>query len=429
MAEQQQRVQLVVHNPPSFAIPSFGGTDKEDFERFARQLESSLEVTNTPVEQRARLLHLHLTGGALLFFDTLAENVRNRYAEAVRSLRNRYSNPNRVELHRITFSNRKYNASTESAEDFLADISRVASLAFPDDLNAEGEIAVNRGEERANRIRERFVQGMPFKMKRHLLNAPDHETVQQLCDRVTKRVFINRVCPEDDGVGAFNALSEQNEEFPKDNVVALLELFHTQQEARDKEARQQQQAHQDARDRKHDAALNLLADKLAATTVNTEKPVREKQQNENQQSRGGYRDRGGHRDRGGYRGRGRGQNRDGQTQVNRSTVCYNCSGFGHMSRECPTQKTPQRNQTIPYQQQQGGRGRGRGAYSVTTTYNLPYDQMMPGQPQQQQQQTQHQPLAQPQQFQPSHNMVAPQQTEFYQENYPFQGMGFQSGKN
>ena len=55
--------------------------------------------------------------------------------------------------------NRKFDPVKEQPDDFLTDLQRLANLAIVDDPAAH----IDRTDERTRRIREQFIQGMPFK--------------------------------------------------------------------------------------------------------------------------------------------------------------------------------------------------------------------------------------------------------------------------
>ena len=69
------------------------------------------------------------------------------------------------------FSARKLNPSEESAQDFLTDLQRLAIEAYPNVVAraaAAGRPAVaakDRALERARRVREAFINGMPHKLR------------------------------------------------------------------------------------------------------------------------------------------------------------------------------------------------------------------------------------------------------------------------
>ena len=122
-------------------------------------------------DQQHRYLHLHLKGNALVFYDQLTEAIRKDLDQALDALRNRYVNPDRIELYKLQFQNRKLKQSEEIIHDFLTELQRLASLAFPNiaaRAAAAGVPAVaaeDRSNERVRRVKENFINGLPNKLK------------------------------------------------------------------------------------------------------------------------------------------------------------------------------------------------------------------------------------------------------------------------
>ena len=197
---------------PFVNLQPFKGTEKENFDEFLRQLESCTQVAGIPDDQRHRYLHLHLKGGALTFFDQQEAAVRDDYDAAVAALRNRYQNDQRIQLQKILFNSRKMKVSDESPQDFLTELQRLALEAYPDiqaRAAAGGRPAVNaenRAQERTRRVREAFINGMPIKMKRFLMTQPEDMAIDELCTKVSSRLIVDRLYPEDDDT-AFNEVS------------------------------------------------------------------------------------------------------------------------------------------------------------------------------------------------------------------------------
>ena len=197
---------------PFVNLQPFKGTEKENFDEFLRQLESCTQVAGIPNDQRHRYLHLHLKGGALTFFDQQEAAVRDDYDAAVAALRNRYQNDQRIQLQKILFNSRKMKVSDESPQDFLTELQRLALEAYPDiqaRAAAGGRPAVNaenRAQERTRRVREAFINGMPIKMKRFLMTQPEDMAIDELCTKVSSRLIVDRLYPEDDDT-AFNEVS------------------------------------------------------------------------------------------------------------------------------------------------------------------------------------------------------------------------------
>ena len=183
----------------SVILSPFEGKDTDDFRTFKEQITSSVALANVPEASKLDYLKLHLSGGALAYYLELPNTSRNTFDNAIGSLETRYLSPNRIELFKLKFQERKYNQSRESAEDYLTDITRLANIAFPD---ATG---VNRSAERTRRIRDAFISGMPNSIRLKLLLEPDNKTVQELCTFVSKRQALQTTLPDEDATTtAFN---------------------------------------------------------------------------------------------------------------------------------------------------------------------------------------------------------------------------------
>ena len=97
-------------------------------------------------------------------------------------------------------------SSEESAQDFLADLQRLALETY---LNVVARaaaggrpavVAEDRALERARRVREAFINGMPIKL-RFLMTQPEYTTIEDLCEKAARRMIA-----EDDDT-AFNEVS------------------------------------------------------------------------------------------------------------------------------------------------------------------------------------------------------------------------------
>ena len=151
---------------------------------------------------------MNLSESALRFVNGLPEAVRNDYDQLMDRLGRRYSNTYTGAFHILRSNEKIFDPSKETAEDFLVAIQRLADLAFPD-IAAAG---VNRAQERTDRIKEKFIQGMPLKYKRKLLKTPDADTVDQLCDGIKTELWVSDTYPETSYPASFNALqSETNQ--------------------------------------------------------------------------------------------------------------------------------------------------------------------------------------------------------------------------
>ena len=214
---------------PFVNLTPFKGTEKENLQEFLRQLESCIQIADIEDDHRHRYLHLHLKGGALAFFDQLPAATRNDYDAAVAALQARYNNEQRIQLQKLLFQARKMKPSEESAQDFLTDLQRLALESYPDVPEREEAAgrpfveAENREQERARRVKEAFINGMPTKLKRFLLTQPDGTTVEDLCSKASSRMIVDRLYPEDDD-NAFNEISSIS---TKEILTGIQELSRT----------------------------------------------------------------------------------------------------------------------------------------------------------------------------------------------------------
>ena len=157
---------------------------KKNINEFLRQLASCIQIAGIANNDRHQYLHLHLKGGALTFFDQLPEATRVFYDLAVAALRERYQNDQSVQLQKL-ISARTLKSFEESAQDFLTDLQRLALEAYPNVVARAAAgvrpavAAEDRALERARRVREAFINGMPFKLKKFPMTRQSRITVQK----------------------------------------------------------------------------------------------------------------------------------------------------------------------------------------------------------------------------------------------------------
>ena len=72
----------------------------------------------------------------------------------------------------------------EQPDNILADLQSQGNLAPIDDHTAD----IDRSDERTRRIREQFIQGMPFKYKYVLQKENDDVTVNEPCAIVKRQI-------------------------------------------------------------------------------------------------------------------------------------------------------------------------------------------------------------------------------------------------
>jgi hypothetical protein len=183
-------------------------------------------VGHIEYDEKVLYLHLHMTGGALLFFDQMLENTSLDYDEAVQTLKRRYNSTSRRELHKITFTSREYQTK-ETFADYLTDLIRLAALAFPD------EGFTSRAQERSRRVREAFIHGMPNQMKKVLLGKPESTSVHELCEMAYKKHVIDQLCPSGDYEAEVNEISDGNSNNNNQLVAAVSTLVNSHVELKD----------------------------------------------------------------------------------------------------------------------------------------------------------------------------------------------------
>lgn len=345
-----RRQQAAIRAGMSITVKPFAGTDTENWTQFERLLRSSINLSGITPENSAGYLHLHLTGGALAFFDRLAEDDRTGYDRAIERLRERYANDNRAEIHRATFQSRKLKSESESIEDYLTELRRLADRAFP------GE---NRADEREIRVKDAFILGMPLTLRRSLMNAPPQTTIQNLCDSAIRRMNTDKACPRDEYVSAFNAVQQG-----PSNQDALINIVSDIRKGQDKmhqqlfnnsssiAALQQQVNHTQARI--HQALPQQQPVPPMAAQI--QQPFQQMQPRVytpefvgplTQQSQRYQQPQQGNNN---YRQQGEGQRYQNQERSG-NVICKQCGKRGHLQRDCRYRVPPQYNQNLPYQNQ------------------------------------------------------------------------------
>ena len=192
-------------SPPHVHLKRFSGLPNENWPEFEGLLRASIAVSRIPEanHQHARYLHLHLAGNALNYYLRLAENTRNDLDDSLEQLLHRYAGADQRRNFELDLQSTKFDPVKGQPDDFLTDLQRLANLAIVDDPAAH----INRTDERTRRIREQFIQGMPFKNKKVLLKENDNITVNELCAIIKRRVRIDQINPEPQYTTAFNTLN------------------------------------------------------------------------------------------------------------------------------------------------------------------------------------------------------------------------------
>ena len=183
---------------PLLRVAKFSGKESDDLASFKEQLEATSSIADIADGKKLAWLQVHLTGGALLFFESLEATKKDTYDHAIVELEKIYQNPDRREYHRQRFEQRVLQIGEEAPEDFLIALNRIAEKAFP---------TTARASERKFRVREQFIRGMPTeKLKLKLMREDHTKPVAELCEQISRHLYLEDL---KDGkfMTAFNAVS------------------------------------------------------------------------------------------------------------------------------------------------------------------------------------------------------------------------------
>ena len=338
-------------SPPHVHLKRFSGLPNENWPEFERLLRASIAVSRIPEanHQRARYLHLHLAGNALNYYLRLAENTRNDLDDSLEQLRNRYAGADQRRNFELDLQSRKFDPVKEQPDDFLTDLQRLANLAIVDDPAAH----IDRTDERTRRIREQFIQGMPFKYKNVLLKENDNITVNELCAIIKRRVRIDQINPEPQYTTAFNTLNASG----NPAVARAIESIMAAGIASMQVAQPPYQRVESTQYPSYRRGNNYRGYNHNRQTYQYNGNQNGRGYNNNYNSRG--RNRGSfQRGRGNYsRGRSNFQRNDrsnGRTERSPTpmrTFCRTCASNEHTARDCPERQPAYRDGNMPFNQQ------------------------------------------------------------------------------
>ena len=157
------------------SIQKFGGSSTENWTDFESLFRSLVDVANINADRRVGYLKLQLQKAAPQFFHTLDDETRNDLELTLTTLKDHFCNPNLKEIHHINLENLKFNNKTDSPEEFVVKLQKLALKAYPppvdlpvEPLNEEVENDQQRvdREHRENENRRSFAT---MKRDRHVI--------------------------------------------------------------------------------------------------------------------------------------------------------------------------------------------------------------------------------------------------------------------
>ena len=327
---------------PLLKITSFSGSTNDIFDEFESLLQGAILVGNVGDGAQVSFLKLNLSGGALRFYSSLPHDTQTNLAAALTALRNRYNQAANQDFHRICFTDRKFDSTIETPEDFIVDLQRLALRAFPDIAAVGGANAVNRADKRTRRVKEASIQGMPLKFKRKLLKEDPARNVDDLGRVIMRELWISKAYPEDSYPGAFQQLREDHDSPGFEwEAISTLQDSHT---------KRQKDVDQKTENLSIPIERSWNTGNRRPPANNFRSNYRGQYQNNFQRgtSRGNnYR---GNWNRGGYQPRGFSQ-RPRSPHPNRRLFCRSCGYFGHSQGNCYKQQQRATGQSVRLQRQ------------------------------------------------------------------------------
>ena len=105
----------------------------------------------------------------------------------------------------------------------------MAELSIVNVPASTGVAAIDRSDERIRKVREQFIQGMPFKYKKALLKEDEDSNVTELCKIIKRRLRADKLQPEVEPLTAFNEIDfSQNSTSDLMNAIAQIEAKQDQ---------------------------------------------------------------------------------------------------------------------------------------------------------------------------------------------------------
>ena len=240
-------------------VEPYGGTETDNFQQFEQLFRGYIVVAGIDPGQQANFLQLHLREAALRFYQTLSAAIKANVESSFTALRDHFCNPQIQEVHVMKLEQLRYDAKTDSPENFLVNLMNKEQRAYPTpDLPAVDPInvalngaalladtarfhretaqrqeridAVN--DNRNEQIRRLFIKGMPNWLRSKMMEQPQATTVQQLCNLTKKQIMIREVCRKEDyPEDGFNEVNDRVSE----NLISALTKLSTNQEQIEKQ--------------------------------------------------------------------------------------------------------------------------------------------------------------------------------------------------
>ena len=217
-------------------IVPFSGKEDESLTKFVESIKAACRVSKLEDALRVDCLALHLTGAALNSYHAMDATARLDFDSVVKSLKDIYEGPNKIEQHKLKFQERTLQKG-EMPNALLTDLQNIAALAYPDvpkcedgaldsvkDKRKTDQLIVEAN--RTARVRESFIRAMPAQYREKLMHKEDAVKVQVLCDLVERSMSIKSSCYKDAGDAFYNldtpTTSSANEVNQMDAITQML---------------------------------------------------------------------------------------------------------------------------------------------------------------------------------------------------------------
>ena len=190
---RRRKERKVVNTNAIVDLGPFYGKENEDFDEWILQLRAAMDMSEIADHKKIKVLTVKLKGKAFTHFQQLKPPHNQTFEAAVTALQKTFVNPNQHLKYRIRFSKRNFRMGEESIENYAAVLTKIASLAFKNKADAEARVA------------DRFVEGLPNRLKKKCLMFQD-KPLTELLEYVSKLLVIDEYCPGEEA-GAFNAIT------------------------------------------------------------------------------------------------------------------------------------------------------------------------------------------------------------------------------